>query len=470
MSQHSTTWSGPDARQPVSWARSSGSAPRRSAWGTGSSSRRTSGCRPQTSALRPSGFGSATARSAPWWRSFLRETWRQRTTLSPGRVTFPEPRVTLLLTLLPASRTRPRAEPERGRSSSSSMTGGKPFSPAATPKAPPAWDMPSPCSVPRGSPWTTPSVSVATASTRRPATPSCPGAGCRTTSTSPPRRTRGGRSATTPTTSPSATPSSPSSTPCPRTGNRPWPGTRLPTWPTVTSEDLDAAFREHATLGQWIADHAPADVTRQLADAYLRPLDTSSAEQSRSGADDDVKTLLAAQRRREAWVSRSPHRDRDLVPAGPGPPASRVPARPSRRLQPTGPHDGSPGPPSRAHHRCRTVAVRGRRHRGLPRADGASTARTRSDPNLSTPNSVPTGRGQSGSSSRLASRRQEAPRASSTSYGSRHSGIGCTPSMPHGRRRASDATRDVTPLPQPPPFSWSRDSDSGRDLGDGFGL
>jgi hypothetical protein len=34
----------------------------------------------------------------------------------------------------------------------------------------------------------------------------------------------------------------------------------------------------------------------------------------------------------------------------------------------------------------------------------------------------------------------------------------------------ADAARDVTPLPQPPPFSWSRDSDSGRDLGDGFGL
>ena len=76
-----------------------------------------------------------------------------------------------------------------------------------------------------------------------------------------------------------------------------------PTWPTVTQEDLDAAFREHATLGQWIADHAPTDVTRLLADAYLRPLVTSSAEQSGPGADDDVKTLLAAQRRREAWVT-----------------------------------------------------------------------------------------------------------------------------------------------------------------------
>jgi hypothetical protein len=34
----------------------------------------------------------------------------------------------------------------------------------------------------------------------------------------------------------------------------------------------------------------------------------------------------------------------------------------------------------------------------------------------------------------------------------------------------SDAARDMVPLPEPPPFSWSRDSDSGRDLGDGFGL
>ncbi|HVA07261.1 MAG TPA: hypothetical protein VNG12_11030, partial [Acidimicrobiales bacterium] len=36
--------------------------------------------------------------------------------------------------------------------------------------------------------------------------------------------------------------------------------------------------------------------------------------------------------------------------------------------------------------------------------------------------------------------------------------------------KRSDAVRGGTPLPQPPPFSWSRDSDSGRDLGDGFGL
>ena len=48
---------------------------------------------------------------------------------------------------------------------------------------------------------------------------------------------------------------------------------RLPTWSTLSQNELDAAYREHATLGQWIAEHAPADVTRQLADAYIRTAD-----------------------------------------------------------------------------------------------------------------------------------------------------------------------------------------------------
>src|SRR5664280_691737 len=142
---------------------------------------------------------------------------------------------------------------------------------------------------------------------------------------------------------------------------------RLPTWPTVNSEDLDAAFREQATLGRWIADHAPADVTRRLADVYLRPLETSRFGPSRSGVADEVKMLLDLQRQREVWVTA--HRteietwsrlDRDLrrheYRLGQG-----------RRLQPTGPHHGRPGPASRAHHRCRTVAVGCRGHRGLPR-------------------------------------------------------------------------------------------------------
>ena len=57
---------------------------------------------------------------------------------------------------------------------------------------------------------------------------------------------------------------------------------RLPTWPTLSQHDLDAAYREHATLGQWIAEHAPADVTRQLADAYLRTVDEAGVGHSDS--------------------------------------------------------------------------------------------------------------------------------------------------------------------------------------------
>ena len=35
---------------------------------------------------------------------------------------------------------------------------------------------------------------------------------------------------------------------------------RLPTWPSVSADDFASAYREHASLGQWIADHAPPDV------------------------------------------------------------------------------------------------------------------------------------------------------------------------------------------------------------------
>ena len=202
----------------------------------------------------------------------------------------------------------------------------------------------------------------------------------------------------------------------------------------MTPEDLDAAFREHATLGQWIAEHAPADVTRQLADAYLRPLDTSSAEQSQPGADDDVKTLLAAQRRREAWVGRH---------------ATEIETW-SRLDQDLRRHEYRLGQAAAYSQPDHTTAVLGplpERITGVEQWQSAAGAieayrsrwgvdtRTRSALSLSTPNSAPTGRGQSGPSSRRASRRPEAPMASSTSCGSRHSGIGWTPSMPHGRRQ-----------------------------------
>ncbi|MGO8863476.1 MAG: AAA family ATPase, partial [Acidimicrobiales bacterium] len=238
-----------------------------------------------------------------------------------------------------------------------------------------------------------------------------------------------------------------------------------PTWPTVTQEDLDAAFREHATLGQWIADHAPTDVTRLLADAYLRPLVTSSAEQSGPGADDDVKTLLAAQRRREAWVTA--HRteietwsrlDRDLrrhqyrlgqaaaysqpdyttAVLGPLPEritgveqwqstAGVIEAYRSRWGVDTSDALGpEPLDPERRAHWQNAV--------GTIESDGF----------------VPPGSSESKLDQLWLSSLWDRMDALNAAW--------------------ADATRDATPLREPPPFSWARDSDSGRDLGDGFGL
>jgi conjugative relaxase-like TrwC/TraI family protein len=78
---------------------------------------------------------------------------------------------------------------------------------------------------------------------------------------------------------------------------------RLPTWPTVSQNELDAAYREHATLSQWMAENAPPDVTRQLADAYMRTVDDAGVGHSDPQVQDDVKELLVAQREREAWVA-----------------------------------------------------------------------------------------------------------------------------------------------------------------------
>jgi hypothetical protein len=78
---------------------------------------------------------------------------------------------------------------------------------------------------------------------------------------------------------------------------------RLPARLIVTTENLDAAFREHGSLGSWLVAHAPADVTPDLADANLR-LDARALEGGRLGGHHGTATLVAAQRRHDAWVGR----------------------------------------------------------------------------------------------------------------------------------------------------------------------
>ena len=71
---------------------------------------------------------------------------------------------------------------------------------------------------------------------------------------------------------------------------------RLPAWPPVSFDDFASAYREHAALGRWILEHATSDVEREHTDTLPgRP-------ERWALADDDVKDPDAA-RRRDAWVS-----------------------------------------------------------------------------------------------------------------------------------------------------------------------
>jgi len=240
---------------------------------------------------------------------------------------------------------------------------------------------------------------------------------------------------------------------------------RVPNWPTVTAEDLDAAFREHASLGQWIAEHAPADVTRQLADAYLRPLDTSSAEQSQPGADDDVKTLLAAQRRRDAWVSR--HRtkietwsrlDQDLRRHQYRLGQAAAYSQPDHTTAALGPL------PERItgveQWQSAAGVIEAYRIRwGVDDADALGPEPLEPEQRAHWQSAV--GVIESAGFSAPGSSDGKLDQLWLSSLWNRMDALDTA---------WADATRDVTPLREPPPFSWTRDSDSGRDLGDGFGL
>jgi conjugative relaxase-like TrwC/TraI family protein len=82
---------------------------------------------------------------------------------------------------------------------------------------------------------------------------------------------------------------------------------RLPVWASLSPDDLDATYRQHATLGRWLTDHAPADVTDQLAAAYDRTRHAQATERDAHAALEDLSTFAATQRRRNEWVAR--HRD-----------------------------------------------------------------------------------------------------------------------------------------------------------------
>jgi conjugative relaxase-like TrwC/TraI family protein len=82
---------------------------------------------------------------------------------------------------------------------------------------------------------------------------------------------------------------------------------RLPNWLALSSEDLAASYRQHADLARWLCEHAPPDVTDQLAAASDRAHHARVAGRDARSAQADVSALVTVQRRRNEWVAR--HQD-----------------------------------------------------------------------------------------------------------------------------------------------------------------
>ncbi len=82
---------------------------------------------------------------------------------------------------------------------------------------------------------------------------------------------------------------------------------RLPETTVLAPDDLATTYHEHAVLGAWLDDHAPADVTDQLAAAMVRDQRARATGQNQSEAAQDLARLAAAQRARNHWVDR--HQD-----------------------------------------------------------------------------------------------------------------------------------------------------------------
>ncbi|HVA05159.1 MAG TPA: hypothetical protein VNG12_00290, partial [Acidimicrobiales bacterium] len=79
---------------------------------------------------------------------------------------------------------------------------------------------------------------------------------------------------------------------------------RLPTWPAVSPDDLGATYRQHAALARWLTEHAPVDVTDQLAAASDRAHQARTTGRDTRGPMDDVPALVSQQRHRDEWVAR----------------------------------------------------------------------------------------------------------------------------------------------------------------------
>jgi conjugative relaxase-like TrwC/TraI family protein len=77
----------------------------------------------------------------------------------------------------------------------------------------------------------------------------------------------------------------------------------LPQWSAPSPADLDATYRHHATMAQWLCDQAPPDVTDALAAASDKAHSARVAGRDTRSAEADVSVLVAEQRCRDEWVA-----------------------------------------------------------------------------------------------------------------------------------------------------------------------
>jgi conjugative relaxase-like TrwC/TraI family protein len=77
---------------------------------------------------------------------------------------------------------------------------------------------------------------------------------------------------------------------------------RLPETTVPVPDDLATIFREHAVLGAWLDEHAPADVTDELAAAMEEDQWARITFRNRAGAAQDLARWASAQRVRNQWV------------------------------------------------------------------------------------------------------------------------------------------------------------------------
>jgi conjugative relaxase-like TrwC/TraI family protein len=238
---------------------------------------------------------------------------------------------------------------------------------------------------------------------------------------------------------------------------------RLPTCPSVSAHDIASTYREHASLGHWIADHAPPDVAGQLAEASLGRFDTSSAEHAR--AEYDMTNLVASQRRRAAWV---------------GAHQAEI-ERWSRLERDLRQHEYRLGQAAAYRQPEHTVSVLGplpERITGVERWQSAAGAieAYRVRWNVTSAEAL----GPDPLDPEQRAHWQRAVGAIGSAGFAAPSGPGSGPdeawlSSLWGRVYAldaarPDAARDLTSLPQPPQFAWNRDVGSSHDLDDSFGL